>query len=122
MTSFTRTLAVEIKGSGVQLVAFSPGMMLTDMMTSPTVVGEKAKEKMKSFGFVLRFLGKSPQESARKLVRVLQKNRREFIEYRALKPWSPFVGLIRVGWENLTKTGKKPEFELHFEQGYTPEI
>lgn len=122
VTSFTRTLAVEIKGSGVQLVAFSPGMMLTDMLTSPTVIGEKAKEKMKSFGFVLRFLGKSPQESARKLVRVLQKNHREFMEYRALKPWSPFVGLIRVGWENLTRTGKTPEFELHFEQGYTPEI
>ena len=62
VTSFTRTLAVEIKGSGVQLVAFSPGMMLTDMLTSPTVIGEKAKEKMKNFGFVLRFLGKSPQE------------------------------------------------------------
>jgi NAD(P)-dependent dehydrogenase (short-subunit alcohol dehydrogenase family) len=122
VTSFTRTLAVEIKGSGVQLVAFSPGMMLTDMLTSPTVIGDKAKEKMKSFGFVLRFLGKSPQESARKLVQVLQKNHREFIEYRALKPWSPFVGLIRVGWENLTKTGKTPEFDLHFEQGYIPEI
>jgi NAD(P)-dependent dehydrogenase (short-subunit alcohol dehydrogenase family) len=122
VTSFTRTLAVEIKGSGVQLVAFSPGMMLTDMLTSPTVIGEKAKEKMKSFGFVLRFLGKSPQESARKLVRVLQKNHREFMEYRALKPWSPFVGLIRVGWENFTGTGKTPEFELHFEQGYIPEI
>jgi len=122
VTSFTRTLAIEIKGSGVQLVAFSPGMMLTDMLTSPTVIGEKAKEKMKSFGFVLRFLGKSPQESARKLVQVLQKNHREFIEYRALKPWSPFVGLIRVGWENLTKTGKTPEFDLHFEKGYIPEI
>jgi len=67
-------------------------------------------------------LGKSPQESARKLVQVLQKNHREFIEYRALKPWSPFVGLIRVGWENLTKTGKTPEFDLHFEKGYIPEI
>lgn len=122
VTSFTRTLAVEIKGSGVRLVAFSPGMMLTDMLTSPTVIGEKAKEKMKSFGFVLRFLGKSPQESARKLVRVLEKNHRGFTEYHALKPWSPFVGLIRVGWENLTKTGKTPEFDLHFEKGYIPEI
>jgi NAD(P)-dependent dehydrogenase (short-subunit alcohol dehydrogenase family) len=122
VTSFTRTLAVEIKGSGVQLVAFSPGMMLTDMLTSPTVIGEKAKEKMKSFGFVLRFLGKSPHESARKLVQVLEKNHREFTEYRALKPWTPFVGLIRVGWENITKTGKRPEFEIHYKQGYTPEI
>lgn len=122
VTSFTRTLATEIKGSGVRLVAFSPGMMLTDMLTSTTVVGEKAKEKMKSFGFVLRFLGKSPKESARKLVKVVEKNNKEFIEYRALKPWAPIIGLIRVGWENLTKTGKTPEFEIHFEQGYKPEI
>jgi NAD(P)-dependent dehydrogenase (short-subunit alcohol dehydrogenase family) len=122
VTSFTRTLAVEIKGSGVRLVAFSPGMMLTDMLTNPTVIGERVKERMKNFGFVLRFLGKPPQEPARKLVQVLEKNNKEFVEYRTLKPWSPFIGLIRVGWENLTKTGKAPEFELHYEQGYNPEI
>lgn len=122
VTSFTRTLAVEIKGSGIRLVAFSPGMMLTDMLTSPTVIGERARERMKNFGFVLRFLGKSPQKSARKLVQMLEKSNKEFIEYRAMKPWSPFVGLIRVGWENLTKTGKTPDFEIHYEQGYTPEI
>jgi len=122
VTSFTRTLASEIKGSGVQLVGFSPGMMLTDMLTSPTVIGERAKERMKNFGFVLRFLGKSPQEAAQKLVQVLEKNNKDFVEYRAMKPWTPFLGLLRVGWENLTKTGKRPEFEIHFEQGYTPEI
>ena len=122
VTSFTRTLAVEIKGSGVRLVAFSPGMMLTDMLTRPTVLGERVKDRMKNFGFVLRFLGKSPSEPARKLVQTLEKNTKEFVEYRMMKPWTPFIGLIRVGWENLTKTGKRPEFELHYEQGYTPEI
>ena len=122
VTSFTRTLAVEIKGSGVKLVAFSPGMMLTDMLTSPTVMGDKAREKMKDFGFVLRFLGRHPQESARKLVQVVEKNNKEFVEYRVLKPWTPIIRLIRVGWENFTKTGESPEFEIHFEQGYTPEI
>jgi glucose 1-dehydrogenase len=122
VTSFTRTLAVEIKGSGIRLVAFSPGMMLTDMLTSPTVIGERARDRMKNFGFVLRFLGKSPNEPARKLVRILEKNNKEFVEYHVIKPWSPIFGLIRVGWENLTKTGKTPEFELHYEQGYSPEI
>jgi hypothetical protein len=104
------------------LVAFSPGMMLTDMLTSPTVIGERARDRMKNFGFVLRFLGKSPNEPARKLVRILEKNNKEFVEYHVIKPWSPIFGLIRVGWENLTKTGKTPEFELHYEQGYSPEI
>jgi NAD(P)-dependent dehydrogenase (short-subunit alcohol dehydrogenase family) len=122
VTSFTRTLAVEIKDSGVQLVAFSPGMMLTDMLTSPTVMGERVKDRMKNFGFVLRFLGKPPQAAAQKLIRILEKNNREFLEYRMLKPWTPFIGLLRVGWENLTKTGQTPEVTLHYEQGYVPEI
>jgi NAD(P)-dependent dehydrogenase (short-subunit alcohol dehydrogenase family) len=122
VTSFTRTLAVEIKGSGVRLVAFSPGMMLTDMLTNPTVMGERVKERMKNFGFVLRFLGKPPEEPAGKLVQVLESTDKEFVEYWMMKPWTPFFGLIRVGWENLTKTGRAPEFELHYEQGYNPEI
>ena len=57
VTSFTRTLAVELKDSGVQILGFSPGMMTTDMLTSPNVVGERGKEMLKNFGFVLRFLG-----------------------------------------------------------------
>ena len=122
VTSFTRTLATEIKGSGVQLVAFSPGMMLTDMLTNPTVIGERVKDRMKNFGFVLRFLGKPPHEPARKLVQLLEKNNKGFVEYWMMKPWTPFFGLIRVGWENLTKTGRAPEFELHYEKGYIPEI
>jgi len=28
------------------------------------------------------------------------------------------IGLLRVGWENLTKTGKTPEFELHHQEAY----
>ena len=35
---------------------------------------------------------------------------------RLFKPWTPLLGLLRVGWENLTKTGKTPSlsyYELH---------
>jgi short-subunit dehydrogenase len=38
LTSFTRSLAKELKGSGIKVLGFSPGMMLTDMLTSPRVV------------------------------------------------------------------------------------
>jgi len=118
LSSFTRTLATEIKGSGVKLVGFSPGMMLTDMLTSPTVIGEAGRDMMKNYGFVLRFLAGSPRQAAKKLVKVITLNRKEFIEYRMLKPWTPFLGLLRVLWENLTKTGKTPGFELKFKEGY----
>ena len=122
VASFTRTLATEIKGSGVQLVGFSPGMLLTDMLTSPTIVGEHGQQIMKNYGFVLRLLGGSPQKAADRLVAGLQTNRRPFVEVRLFKPWTPMLGLLRIGWENLTKTAKTPEFELHYEPGYKPKI
>jgi NAD(P)-dependent dehydrogenase (short-subunit alcohol dehydrogenase family) len=122
ITSFTRTLAVEIKGSGVNLLAFSPGMMLTDMLANPIVVGERGQQKMQNFGFVLRFLVKPPQVAAKRLVAALATNRKEFAEINVMKPWTPMLGLLRVAWENLTKTGKTPEYTLHYEEAYKPEF
>jgi NAD(P)-dependent dehydrogenase (short-subunit alcohol dehydrogenase family) len=121
LTSFTRSLAKENKGSGVQILGFSPGMMTTDMLTSPRVVGEKAQKQLKNFGFVLRLLGKPAEIPARQLVRMMAGQRREFVEYRVFKPWSPLLGLLRVAWENLTNTGLRPKFELKFEESYKPE-
>ncbi len=118
MTSFTRTLAKENKGSGVQILGFSPGMMTTDMLTSPNVVGERGREMLKNFGFVLRFLAWSPKYASDKMVKTIANHHKEFAEVRLFKPWTPLFGLIRVGWENLTKTGKAPEFELHYLPAY----
>ncbi len=118
ITSFTRTLAKELKGSGVQILGFSPGMMTTDMLTSPVVVGERGKEMLKNFGFVLRFLGKPAKYAANELVKAVQNQNKEFAEVKLFKPWTPLLGLIRVGWENITKTGKTPEFELHYQEAY----
>ena len=118
MTSFTRTLAIELKGSGVHILGFSPGMMTTDMLTSPNVVGERGKEMLKNFGFVLRFLGQPAKFAADKLVKAIASSRSEFSEVKLFKPWTPLLGLIRVGWENITKTGKTPEFELHYQEAY----
>jgi glucose 1-dehydrogenase len=122
MTSFTRTLATELKGSGVQILGFSPGMMTTDMLTSPNIVGERGKEMMKNFGFVLRFLGKPAKYAAEELVKSVANHHKEFAEVKLFKPWTPMFGLIRVGWENLTKTGKTPEFELHYQEAYQPKF
>ena len=118
LTSFTRSLAKENTGSGVQILGFSPGMMTTDMLTSPRVVGERAREQMKNFGFVLRFLGKPPEEAARQLVKAISSQHKEFVELQMFKPWTPLLGLLRVGWENLTKTGKAPEFTIKYEPAY----
>ena len=118
VTSFTRTLAKEMADGDMQIVGFSPGMMLTDMLTRPTAVGEAGAEMMKNYGFVLRFLARTPQESATDLVRVLSQTRKPFTEYRVMKPWTPFVGLLRVLWENITKTGKTSEFKVEMKERY----
>jgi glucose 1-dehydrogenase len=118
VTSFTRTLATELKGSGVQILGFSPGMMTTDMLTSPIVVGERGRNMMKNFGFVLRFLAWSPKHAADQLVKTIERNNKEFTEIKLFKPWTPLLGLIRVGWENITKTGKTPEFKLNYQESY----
>lgn len=118
VTSFTRSLAKELKGSGVQILGFSPGMMTTDMLTSPIVVGERGREMLKNFGFVLRFLGQPANYAAKKLVKAIASHRREFTETKLFKPWTPLLGLMRVGWENMTRTGKTPGFELNYQEAY----
>lgn len=122
IASFTRSLATEIAGSGVRLVGYSPGMLLTDMLTSPTVIGDHGRAMMKNYGFVLRLLGGSPQKAADRLVSLLQAGRKPFVEVRLFKPWAPILGLLRVAWENITKTGRTPEFELKVEPEYRPKI
>lgn len=118
VASFTRTLAVELEDSGVQILGFSPGMMPTDMLTNPNVVGERGKEMLKNFGFVLRFLGQPAKYAADKLVKTIESDNKKFAEVKLFKPWTPLLGLIQVGWENLSKTGKTPEFELHYQEAY----
>ena len=122
ITSFTRTLAKEMKGTGVRIIGFSPGMMLTDMLANPVVFGARGKEAMKNYDFVLRFLGEPPELAAKELVKTLAQNRKEFAEVHVMKPWTPMLGLLRVAWENITKTGKTPEYQLDFEESYKPKI
>lgn len=122
ISSFTRTLAQEIKGSGVKLLGFSPGMLLTDMLTTPTVTGDTVRDVMKNYAFVLRMLAGSPEKAAARLVSAVANQHGDFLEVRLFKPWTAPAGLLRIAWENITKTGKQPEFELHYEPGYKPKI
>jgi NAD(P)-dependent dehydrogenase (short-subunit alcohol dehydrogenase family) len=122
ITSFTRSLAKEISGSGVKLIGFSPGMMLTDMLTNPVVIGERGKDMMKQYDFVLRFLGDDPKNAAQKLVETIANNKKEFMEYRMLRPAQIMLRLLRARWEDLTKTGKTPKYTLRVTDAYKPEI
>ena len=118
VSSFTRSLAVELRGSGVRLIGFSPGMLTTGMLLHPAVMGDYGRQRMKNYGFVLRLLARPPETAAQALVNAVASNRREFEEVRLLKPWTPMLGLLRVGWENLTGRKEEPKFELDLQPAY----
>jgi NAD(P)-dependent dehydrogenase (short-subunit alcohol dehydrogenase family) len=122
VASFTRSLAKEIAGSGVKLVGFSPGMLLTGMLTHPTVIGDHGRDMMKRYSFVLRMLGNDPKKAAERLVETVSNNKKEFLEYRMIRPWIVMFSLLRVLWENLTGTGKTPEYTLHYKEAYKPKM
>ncbi|HLO15150.1 MAG TPA: SDR family oxidoreductase [Anaerolineales bacterium] len=122
ITSFTRSLAQEIKGNGVKLIGFSPGMMLTDMLTNPVVIGEYGKAAMNRYSFVLRWLGGDPKDAAEKLVEIIANNKKDFMEYRMLRSSTMLLRLLRVKWQDLTKTGKTPEYTLQPADPYKPKI
>jgi NAD(P)-dependent dehydrogenase (short-subunit alcohol dehydrogenase family) len=122
VTSFTRSLAKEISGSGVKLVGYSPGMLLTDMLTNPIVIGEGGRSMMKNYAFVLRLLARSPEAAAKRLVSVLQTNQKAFIECRLFRPWTPLLGMLRIAWGNFTGRAKAPQYRLTFKPAYRPRI
>jgi len=69
--SFTRTLQSELRGSGVRVLGFNPGLMLTDMTLRPTVIGSQAARAMRVFPTVVRLLADPPHVAAERLVRRL---------------------------------------------------
>jgi len=65
--SFTTSLAQEYADSGVSIFNFSPGLVITDMLTQFDVV-EGHQHRLKNFPTVVRILGRKPDYPARKAV------------------------------------------------------
>jgi glucose 1-dehydrogenase len=65
--SFTQSLAQEYADSGVGIFNFSPGLVITDMLTRFDVI-EGHEHRLKAFPTVVRMLGRKPDYPARKAV------------------------------------------------------
>lgn len=65
--SFTKSLAQEYADSGIGIFNFSPGLVITDMLTRFDVI-EGHEHRLKHFPAVVRVLGRSPDHPARKAV------------------------------------------------------
>jgi glucose 1-dehydrogenase len=64
---FTRALATETQGCGVEVHVFNPGLMFTDLVGKVRAV-EGYEQHMKPFAAILRMWGRPPEEAAQKAV------------------------------------------------------
>ncbi|MHB8135398.1 MAG: SDR family NAD(P)-dependent oxidoreductase [Anaerolineaceae bacterium] len=65
--NFTRALAKEYVGTGVEVMAFNPGLVITEMLTQVDVI-EGYEKKVLPLNTVIRFWGNMPEEPAHKVV------------------------------------------------------
>ena len=101
--SFTLALAQEYKDSGVGIFAFSPGMMITEMLTNVQVVAGY-EHLLKAFPTVVRVLGKPPQVPARKAVWLASAatDGRTGLEVYLFNPAAMLSSFLRDRVRNLT--------------------
>jgi glucose 1-dehydrogenase len=66
--SFTRSVAAEHEKSGVGVFAFSPGMMLTELMTSVESTSPAGEARLRRLPGVLSFLAQAPDVPAQRAV------------------------------------------------------
>jgi NAD(P)-dependent dehydrogenase (short-subunit alcohol dehydrogenase family) len=122
ITSYTRTLAAEYKGTGIQIIGFSPGMMLTDMLVVEKVVGERVKETMKNMPMVLEALALPPAIPAAELVKLLETNRKEFVEYRVMRGWRAMSIIGKLVWMQINPMARPAPVDYPCAAPFRPPI
>ena len=122
ITSFTRTLAAEYKGLGVHFVGFSPGMMTTDMLDVNEVVGEQVAAAMHNFPMVLAALGNPPEVPAKELVKLLESNRKEFVEYRFMSGLRGIKMLSKLAWMGMNRKARPQSVSMTVIEPFTPPL
>jgi glucose 1-dehydrogenase len=109
---FALTMAKEYTGSGVEVIAFNPGLVDTDLLRQPSAVRgyEKRLEALKA---VIRLWANPPEVPAEKAVWLASSatDRRSGLEVQMINPLTLLSGLAREGVRRLT--GKRlPPVEL----------
>ncbi len=113
ITSFTRTMASEYKGLGIQFIGYSPGVMSTDLIQVDEVVGEVSAKTMKNYPLVMGALSNPAELPARQFVHLLEKNKKPFVEHNVLSGFHLMGKLAKLLWVSVTK--KKSALPQEFE-------
>ena len=111
--SFTKTLAKEYRDSGVEIIAFNPGLVITEMLSEVAVVPgyEQAVQPLKT---VVQLWGNPPAVPAQRVVWLASSatDGRNGLVERQLNGLAMLRGLLREGWRRFTGT-PAPAFELN---------
>jgi len=101
---FTRSLAQETKDSGVGVYAFSPGMILTDLLTQLEVI-QGSEERLKQYPVVLRVLARSPEKVAEKAIWLASQatDGKTGLEVSTTSTGSMLLSALREGIRSLLK-------------------
>ena len=100
--AFTKALAEENKGSGVEVLAFNPGMVLTDMLTDVQVI-KGSESGMKPFPKIVRMWAKPAEYPAQKAVWIASEatDGKTGLKISMLTPGLILSGALKEGLRSL---------------------
>jgi glucose 1-dehydrogenase len=102
--NFTKALAEETSGSGVGVFSYSPGMVLTDMLTDVDVI-QGSEQRLKNFATILRMWANPPEAITEKAIWLASSatDGKTGIEVFLLSKSMLLVGALREGLRSLLK-------------------
>jgi glucose 1-dehydrogenase len=107
--SFTKTLAQEYRNAGVEIIAFNPGLVITEMLSEVEVVPgyEDAVQPLRT---VVQLWGNPPAVPAQRAVWLASSatDGRNGLVERQLNSLAMLTGLLRAGLRRLTNTPPPP--------------
>lgn len=120
--SFTKALAEETRGTGVDVFAFNPGMVLTDLLTDLDVI-EGSEDCLKVYPTILRMWAKPPGIPAEKVAWLASPasdgQTGKLISLSSFA--SILLGAAREGWHALFhKPGREIKVKMHSVPPYKP--
>ena len=111
--SFTKTLAKEYRTSGAEIIAYNPGLVITELLSEVDVVPgyEKTVQPLKT---VVQLWGNPPAVPAQRVVWLASSatDGRNGLVERQLNGVAMLRGLLAEGWRRITNT-PAPAFELN---------
>jgi len=102
--NFTQGLAKEYAGTGVEVMAFNPGLVITEMLTQVDVI-DGFQDKVLPLNSVIRFWGNTPEVPAQKVVWMASSatDRRNGLMVNFLSFGQMMLGVGKEIWRWITR-------------------